>query len=153
METLRVQFLTDTYLDDRRGEYEFLPQGTVKEFEWNVALAILLQADPAPRLLSPIKLRSGFIVHWQDDTRGPIEGRLLLECLLETEQGFGEWLLVEESGRARLIRRGQLLGWDPEPFVTAARQAHRNAESEQVTLIAEQILGAVIQTPDHGTDY
>lgn len=154
METLRVQFPVNTYFsDERRGEDEYLPEGSVKELSMDVALPVLLRANPAPRLLSPIKLRSGFIVHWRDPARGPVEGRLLLQICRESNDGIQEWLLVEESGQARLIRRGQLLGWDPSPFVEAARAVHRDAESEQVASIAEQILRAVIETPDDGTDY
>lgn len=154
MQTFRIQCPVDAVFDDERtGNIQDVPAGSIIEVERDIAIALLLQADPMPRLLSPIKLRSGFLVHWLDGAGEPAEGRLMIECAFQREDGLEEWLLVEQHGTAQFITRGQLCGWDPAPLIEAMRQAYRGSSSDRMPLLAERCLLAILETPDEGPNY
>ena len=154
MRTLRIQFPVDVVINDERtGDIQCLSAGNVMELEYDIAIPLLLQADPLPRLLSPIKLRSGFLVHWLEADDEPAEGKLILECAFMDGERLEEWLLVEQSGKGQYIARSQLVGWDPAPMIEAIRQVYRASPSDRVPLLAEYCLCGILETQDEGPNY
>lgn len=154
MRTLRIQFPVQTMIDDERtGDIQVLTAGSVMDLDYDVAIGLLLQADPLPHVLSPLKLRSGFLVHWLEADGEPGEGKLILECAFLEEERLEEWLLVEQRGTGKYITRSQLVGWDPAPMIEAIRQVYRASPSDRVPLLAESCLRGLLDTQDEGTNY
>lgn len=136
--------------DERTGEIRTFEDGDVLELEYDAAIATMLQGNAALKFLSPIKLRSGFLVHWRESNGDPAEGLLVLECAFQRTSVLEEWLLVEQAGQSRFVPRGQLIGWDPAPMINALRAVYRQAPSDRAPLLAEDCLRALIDTPEAG---